>query len=154
MSMLSRYKKHGGFEQLLFLIESSNDKKQEQFLKLIEAESSATALMLKSKMLTVERVFSWEESFLGDIVSHVPVLVLSILLKNKSEEIVQRVLGTLSHGQKQEVLEKVKEANPSLGEYETARIRLIQTVRELNDSGKIQIRQIAPDLDILNLKVS
>lgn len=154
MSMLARYKKQGGFEQLLLLIETSNDKKQQQFLQLIEAESPMTAAMIKSKMLTLDKIFSWDASFLGDITINVPSKILAILLKGRPESVVQNVIATFPHVKKQEVLASAKEMTPSVGEYESARIKLIQTVRDLNKAGSIKISKISPELDITDLKVS
>jgi flagellar motor switch protein FliG len=152
--MLARYKKQGGFEQLLLLIETSNDKKQQQFLQLIEAESPMTAAMIKSKMLTLDKIFSWDASFLGDITINVPSKILAILLKDRPENVIQNVIATFPHAKKQEVLAAVKEMTPSVGEYESARIKLIQTVRDLNKAGAIKIAKISPELDIKDLKVS
>ncbi len=154
MSMLARYKKLGGFEQLLLLIETSSDKKKDQFLKLIETESAATAALIKTKMLTVEKIFSWDPSFLGDITIQLPSTILAILLKNKPDTMVQNVIATFPHLKKQEVLSTLKEMAISAGEFESARMKLIQTVRDLNKSGAIKITKIAPDLDIADLKVS
>ncbi len=154
MSMLARYKKQGGFEQLLLLLETSNDKKQEQFLKLIEAESPATAAMIKSKMLTIDKIFAWDASFLGDITITLPSKILAILLKGKPESVVNNVIATFPHIKKQEVLATAKEMVVNVGEFESARMKLIQTVRDMNKAGTIKIAKISPELDITDLKVA
>lgn len=60
MGMLDRYKKKGGFVQLLQLIETSPSKKQEQFLGLIAEESPAWEDTLRKKILTIDKVYSWD----------------------------------------------------------------------------------------------
>lgn len=154
MSMLARYKKQGGFEQLLLLLETSNTKKQEQFFKLIEAESPTTAALLKAKMISVEKILSWDVAFLGDITSQIPAKILAIVLKNQPENIQTKAISTFQHGKKQEIMNLMKDAGKTPGEIETARMKFITTVRDMNRNKVIKIEKVAPDLDISDLKVS
>ncbi|RYZ83809.1 MAG: hypothetical protein EOP04_19245 [Proteobacteria bacterium] len=74
--MLDRYKKKGGFSQLLNLIETSGGRKQEQFLGLIAQENPAWERELKSKILTVDRIFSWPEDVMSEVLSRIQPLTL------------------------------------------------------------------------------
>jgi flagellar motor switch protein FliG len=59
MSSISRYKKAGGFIQLVSLIETFGAPKREKFIEMIDAESPVWAKALRDKMLSIERIFSW-----------------------------------------------------------------------------------------------
>jgi flagellar motor switch protein FliG len=154
MSMLARYKKQGGFEQLLLLLETSNIKKQEQFLKLIEAENPSTAHLLKSKILTLDKILSWDASFLGDITAQIPPKILAAVLKGQKDEVIQKCIATFPHGKKQEILQILKDSNVTPGEIETAKMKMISTVRELNRNKIIKLEKVAPDMDITDLKIA
>lgn len=154
MSMLARYKKQGGFEQLLLLLETSNAKKQEQFFNLIAAENPATAALLKSKMLTIEKIFSWDVSFLGDVTSNIPPKILAIVIKHLGPEYIEKAIATFSHGKKQEMQQMIADAGTTPGEVETAKMKMITMIRELNRNKVIKIEKIAPELDITDLKVA
>lgn len=145
--MLARYKKQGGFEQLLNLVETSNPKKQETFLKLIEQESRPTVDMIKEKMLSCDKIFSWEQSFLIEITTQVPMKVLAICLHGRPLEIVNKAIATFTHMQKQEMHAMLNDKKPTPGEIEAANMKLIQTVRGLNKAKVIRLEKIDPKLD-------
>src|SRR5687768_10826919 len=98
MSMLSRYRKQGGFQQLLQLIETCTSQKREQLLKLIEAEDPAWAKLINTKMVTLEKVFSWDASHVAEVTS----------------QLVPRTLAVLLHGLPKEALDKSTLAMPPI----------------------------------------
>ena len=57
--MLSRFRKPGGFMQLLALIESCDPSKQKNLLSLVGPEDPGWAHLLKVKALTFDRIRSW-----------------------------------------------------------------------------------------------
>ena len=153
--MLARYKKQGGFEQLLNLIETSNPKKQETFLKLIGEESKPTVDLIREKMLSPDKIFSWEQSFLIEITTQIPVKVLAICLYGRSPEIVTKAIATFTHMQKQEIQAMMNDKKPTPGEVDAANMKLIQTVRGLNKAKVIRLEKIDPKLDFpMDLKVA
>ena len=64
MGMLDRYKKKGGFIQLLNLIETTASPKAEKFLKMIGEESPAWEAEIKKKVLSIDRLATWNQSYL------------------------------------------------------------------------------------------
>lgn len=65
--MLDRYKKKGGFHQLLQLLETSPSAKREQFLTLIGGENPVWEDALRRRVLTITRVYGWESQYLAEI---------------------------------------------------------------------------------------
>ena len=53
MSMISRYKRPGGFVQLLSLIETSTAAKKEKFLEIVRSESESWANAIEQRVLTI-----------------------------------------------------------------------------------------------------
>jgi hypothetical protein len=85
MGMLDRYKKSGGFIQLLTLIETSGAQKREKFLQMIKEESPLWEETLRSHVLTVEHVFSWPQEVLSEITSRIQPINLAGVLKSLPE---------------------------------------------------------------------
>ncbi len=154
MSMLLRFKKLGGFEQLLTIVESSPPKKRDQFLKLIEQESPSTAELVREKILTVEKIFSLDIEVLGDVMKGLEPRILGILLQNQSPEIIEKAMATFTHGKRRELESMLKENDISPEEIEAANIKLITTVRSMIRNYELPIRVVAPDWDITDLKVA
>ncbi|MFN9067220.1 MAG: hypothetical protein ACK5V3_08325, partial [Bdellovibrionales bacterium] len=77
MGMLDRYKKKGGFIQLLQLIETSSKSKQDQFLGLIAQESPNWENEIRKKMITLDKVLEWNPVYLSEIFSRLHPLTLA-----------------------------------------------------------------------------
>ena len=92
MAMLDRYKKKGGFVQLLQLIETSPKAKQEQFLSLIASESPAWEEALRKKTITAEKILSWAPEVLAEVVTRLPPLTVSVILHGMASDEVDRIL--------------------------------------------------------------
>lgn len=153
--MLARYKKAGGFEQLLQLIETCSPKKQENFLKLIQAENKNVADLILEKMLTVDKILNWDQQYVIEITTNVPIKVLAYCLYGKPQSVVQKAIATFTHMQKQEITTMMTEKQPNAGELEAAYNKLIQTVRQLHTQKRIRLEKIDPKLDIpQDLKVA
>ncbi len=153
--MLARYKKPGGFEQLLQLIETCSPKKQETFLKLIEQENANVAGLIKEKMLSVDKVLNWNQQTVVEITTQISPKVLAICLAGKPQDMVEKATATLTHFQKQEIHTLISGSKPTSGEVEAAAIKLIQTVRMLHSQKRIRLEKIDPKLDIpQDLKVA
>jgi flagellar motor switch protein FliG len=154
MSMLARYRKPGGFEQLLSLIETRDSKKRDQLLKVIEQESPNTAECLRQKMLTIERVFSWDTLELKVIISEVPEKVLALACHGLGSEAREIVRGNLMRVQVDEFDSYFDGVKPPQGQIEAAFIHIVQKVREMDKKGAIALDQIEPDLTTRDIKVA
>jgi len=146
--MLDRYKKKGGFFQLLQLLETSNAKKQEQFLGLIGAENKVWELALKQKMLDTSKIFSWPSEYLVEIVSRLQVLTLSGALQGESPEYVDRILNTLGPIGKRKILDQMAEIKPNPGEKVACQFRIVSEVRSMIQQGYIKLEKVDESLAI------
>lgn len=135
MSMLRRYQKSGGFLQLLKLIETCDPQKKAKFLNMIENEDIRWAKALKDKMLTIERIFTWDDSILAEIVTHLPEKILATLLLKFDDERRGRLEGTLSESQKRRVKYALEDFKPTTGEMNSVLITFVSKVRSLIVDG-------------------
>lgn len=147
MSMLIRYKKKGGFFQLVQLIETSNSKKREQFLSLIKLESPVWEAELRKKVLSLEKVLSWENSIISEIVSRIPTITLTTILQSRTKNDYDKLYSLLSFADQRKYQDNV--ANPpNAGEIQTAEDKVLQEVRNLISLGIIKLEKIDPSLII------
>lgn len=148
MGMLDRYKKKGGFFQLLQLIETSPLKKQEQFLSLIAGESPVWEETLKKKLLTINKVYSWEGQYLAEIFSRLQPLTLAMALKGNPDDQVESLLGCLPPISKRKITDLMAESNPTPAERGTCVMKILTEVRGFVSQGIIKLDKIDPELHI------
>lgn len=146
--MLDRYKKKGGFIQLLNLIETSGEKKQEQFLGLISLESIAWEQELKVKKLDVNRILAWPADVLSEVISRIQPLTLCVTLHGKAKEDVDRILAQLPPITKRKLVDQISELNPNPAERATCEMKLISEVRAIVSLGVIKLEKFDGDLFI------
>lgn len=148
MGMLDRYKKKGGFFQLLQLLETSPAAKREQFLKLIEGESPAWEEALRKRILTVNRVYSWDPQFLVEIFSRVQPLTLANALHGNPQDQIDQLLSCLPPISRRKITDLLSESNPSAGEKTSCIIRLLSEVRGYIGQGIIRLDKVDPELNV------
>lgn len=147
MSMLARYKKKGGFFQLVQLIETSNLKKREQFLSLIKEESPIWESEIRKKILSTEKVLSWESNIISEVISRLPILTLSTILLSRSKEDYDKLYAILSFADQRKIQDSSASA-PNAGEVQTSENKLLAEVRNLISLGTIKLEKIDPSLII------
>ena len=103
MGMLDRYKKSGGFIQLLILIESSSKQKQEQFFNIIGQENPAWEAEIQKKSLNLEKILSWNTIYISEIFSRVQPLTVAVALRSLSQEQVDKVMGCFNHSEQRKI---------------------------------------------------
>lgn len=148
MAMLDRYKKKGGFHQLLQLIETSPLKKQEQFLALIAEESPVWEENLKKKMLSVEKIYSWDQQVLSEVLSRLQPLTLAVAVHGTPEEEINKLFACLPPITKRKIHDLIAEANPSPAEKVTCKMKIITEVRGFIAQGIVKLEKIDPELHI------
>lgn len=146
MALLNRYKKTGGFLQLVQLLETCNPEKQEKLLASIEQESATWAEEVKSKLLDVNRIFSWPDEAILDLIAQIQELTLATSLHGLKEEQKERIFNLMSHSQKRRISDLFDAKQPSAGEITTAFFKTIEEVRDLISKGFIHLKKIDPDL--------
>lgn len=146
MGMLDRYKKKGGFSQLLQLIETSPKSKQEQFLQLISAESPAWEEAIRGRILTIEKVYSWGPEALSEIISRIQPLQLATALHGMSQNEIDTLLGHIPSISRRKITDLINEANPTPAEKATCVNRILSDVRGFISQGIIKAEKVAPYL--------
>ena len=148
MAMLTRYQKSGGFIQIVQLIETCGKQKQDNFLQMIEKEDARWSTAIRDKMLTIEKIFSWENSALNEIAGRLQELTLATAMHGLKEEENERLLSTYSHSQRRNIEDLFKAKSPTPAEVSSAFIKILQEVRNMITNGYLRVDKFAPELAI------
>lgn len=144
--MLDRYKKKGGFAQLLQLLETSPVAKREQFLTLIAGESPAWEEALRKKMLTINRIYSWDSKYLVEVFSRVPPLTLASALKGNPADQVENLLSCLPPISRRKIVDLMEDTNVTAAEQSTSIAKLLSEVRGFISMGIVRLDKVDPEL--------
>ncbi len=149
MSVLARYRKPGGFKQLLQLIETSQPLKQEKLLEVVEKEDPRWAEMIREKKITPEMVLSWKPDHLVVIFEHMMPRHCACIFKNWGSEKIIEYANYFKEEQYRDLKMMIDDSSdPSDSETVAAHNHLLETVRYLDDEKKIDLRYINPILDL------
>lgn len=135
MGMLDRYKKSGGFVQLLTLIESFPPPKQEKFLQMIAEENGTWAKALRERVLTVERILAWPPSTLAEIVPTLSVNVLAIALHGLDTVNREKIMGGLPNSERRRIELEFDVVQPKPQDIVTTLAKLVESVRGMITEG-------------------
>lgn len=149
MGMLDRYKKKGGFVQLLNLIETSGKQKQEQFLSLIGQESPVWEEAIRQKSLSLDKILSWDSSYLREIFSRLQPLTLATALHGMPKEKTDVVMSLMSVTDQRKIQQVLDESSPTPAEVGTCIMKIITETRGFIVGGIIKIEKIDPSLVIV-----
>ncbi len=148
MSMLDRYKKPGGFVQLLALVETCGQAKQEKFLEIISKEDSHWADAIKQKMLTIDRIYSWRDEQLAEIFGTLQDLTVAVALFAADETLRARINGYFSHGRKRKIEDLFGTTKPSPAEILATHMKIIESVRKMEQDGFLRFEKFDADLEV------
>lgn len=148
MGMLDRYRKAGGFFQLLNLIETSPEAKQEKFLGLIKEESVAWEAEIRRRKLTFDRIATWQQSDLMEVCPRIPDKIIAVALFPLAPEKREGFIKSLSHAQKRVVEEFLSGTAPASGEVFSCQSKIVQEVRTMGQGGQLKFDKIDPELVI------
>jgi flagellar motor switch protein FliG len=147
MSMLSRFRKQGGFSQLLTLIETCDPIKQKNLLHLVGVEDPGWAHLVKIKCLTVDRILNWPQEILMEITPHLTEkLIISLYARLRPDQ--KNQLTSALPNSALRILKDQMGQSVHIAEQNAAAIRLIQIVRDLENAGKIKFSNFDPALTI------
>lgn len=146
--MLDRYKKKGGFVQLITLIETSGKQKQDQFLTLIGQEDPAWEQALKSKILSIDRILRWPGDVLVEVFTRVQPLTLAVAFHGYSQEKIDQVFSCMSNTDKRRLLLMMSEQNPTPVERSSCLVKLIGEVRGLINQSVIKLEKFDHEMHI------
>lgn len=148
MSMITRYKKNGGFLQLLQVMETCGSKKFDQFINIIETEDQLWALAIKQKMITFDRILTWDSELLLDIIGHVNKIAFINSLKSLSETKINLFFTKIGSQESKKIERLLAEANPTSSEISSSIIKIISETRALIIAGTIRIDKFDSSLVI------
>ena len=131
MSSLQRYKKSGGFVQLLSLIETFGPQKREKFLEMIEQESPVWAKALREKMLTFERIFNWPDEVVVDVFKQLQPKTCAFVLHGLKDEQKNRVLPYFSASEKRRMDDVLTESKPKPDEVASTFVKVVELTRKM-----------------------
>lgn len=146
--MISRYKKAGGFKQLLKLVETSGKTKQEKFLNIIREEDPSWATAIEKKMLTLEKILSWNDQVLAEVFSRLNDLTLGICSQLLTSEQWDLATKTFSHSKLRQIRDLYDGKSSSPAEQSTAIVNVLTEVRTMISDGMIRIEQVDESLVI------
>jgi hypothetical protein len=149
MSTLERYKKKGGFIQILTLIESSEPAKAEKFLSLIAQESQAWAEAIKEKSLTIHKIKDLDKTAQFEALERIPATVLANGLIKEAAEVRESIFSNLSQTlQKKIELAMNENPDPRPGDILACQLRIIASTRAAITEGRIKQSQLPKELQI------
>jgi hypothetical protein len=148
MGMLDRYYKAGGFVQLLALLETCGPIKQQKFMDIIKTEDARWADVLKTKLLSLEKIYSWNDETLAEIVGTMQDLTVAVILTAGTDEFKARINGMLSHGRRRKVEDLMGASNPTQGEISAMNMKIIESVRKMAQEGSLRFEKFDPSMII------
>ncbi len=148
MSTIDRYKKRGGFLQLLILLETTGGEKREKFMKLIGDENPNWQAEIKKKMLSLDRICSWPGTYLMEIVPKLSVIQLASLASSLPPEKAPHFVGALGFKEKKGVEDLLKERAMTPVEVNSSIMKIMAVVREMTASGALKFEKFDPELVI------
>ena len=148
MAMVDRYKKSGGFLQLVQVIETCNQKKREQFMNIITEESPNWAEALNQKCITFDKIISWKPEVILDIIASVNTLAFSAALKSLNAEQLELFLQKLSHQDRKKMELAMQESNPNPNEIFSSVLKVISETRALMVQGTVKAEKVDTNLVI------
>jgi hypothetical protein len=146
MGMLDRYKKKGGFVQLLNLIETTGKEKAEKFLKLIAEENPVWEAEIRKKVLTLDRMTTWNQTYLMEVLPHLTPNVVATAIFSMPPEKQQIFLGAMPFSERRKAEDIMKETKPNAGEIAACQMKLLNEVRNMVAQGHLKFEKVDPDL--------
>lgn len=146
--MVDRYRKKGGFVQLLKVIETCNPKKRAQLIEIIAQETPEWAAALDQKILTFEKILAWPSEVLMEVhfkCSHLPFVTA---LKSLPVEERQKFLSKISRQEAQKIERTAEELNPNAVEISSSIFKVITEVREMMLNGIVIVERFDQSLAI------
>ncbi len=154
MSMLARFKKPGGFVQLVNLIETCVEPKKAQLLKAVESENPGWAKLLNEKMLTIDKVFSWPAESVAEVTTRLPDRIVAIAMQGLKEELRPKATFSMSHMKLRAIEEIITGYKANPGEIQAAFLKIIMKARELEKGGELRLDSIDPGSSLKDVKAA
>lgn len=148
MSTIDRYRKSGGFNQLLLLLETCGPQKQQKLLEIIAQEDSFWYEILRKKMLSIERILGWSDQIVLEIFSHQYDLTLGVFFHGQKPEVKNRIMKLLPKSRYIKIEDAYTTKAPNSGEIATMNMKIIEFTRQKIASREFKVSEFDPELDI------
>jgi hypothetical protein len=145
MSSLNRYKKSGGFVQLLSLIETFGPQKRDKFIEMIEAESHVWAQAIREKALTVDRIFSWPDQVAIEVLKHLPIKNMAIALEGLKEDQKARMMVFFTPSDVRRMQDAMV-AKPKPEEMAANMVKVVELARKMLLDGEVRAEKFDESL--------
>ncbi|MAV92028.1 MAG: hypothetical protein CL676_11465 [Bdellovibrionaceae bacterium] len=142
MSMISRYKRPGGFVQLLSLIETSTAAKKEKFLEIVRSESESWANAIEQRVLTMDRIFTWPDNVVTEVFKNLPLRNMACALQGFDAEKQERILQYMSHSERRKIQDEMGAMKSSPEEFNGTILKLLEITRKMISDGQIRVEKI------------
>lgn len=148
MGMVDRYKKSGGFIQLLQVLETCGPKKYDQFMNIITEEDPSWAEAIKEKMLSFDKILSWKPEVMLEVLANVNGLAFATAVKGLAPAVQVKFLASLSNQEKRKLEMQLADMKPTPMEVSSCMMKIISETRGLLTSGTLKAAKIDSSLVI------
>lgn len=142
MGTLDRYKKSGGFLQLLQLIETCGPQKQEKFLNMVKEEDAVWSEAIEKKIITMDKILSWSDEAISEIAGNLQDLTLAVAFHGFKPEARQRFFRSFSFAKRRKIEDLFEIQKPSPADVTSAYIKIFIEVRGLISQGILRADKI------------
>ncbi|NVM57373.1 MAG: flagellar motor switch protein FliG [Desulfobacterales bacterium] len=140
-------RKIGGINVLADILNEVDRETEQNVLTSIEEEESGIADEVRQMMFLFEDLVEVDDRGMREILKNVEMQQLCLSLKTASEEMKERIFGNLSERAGGMLREDMEVLGPvRLTEVERAQQGIIRAARELEEAGKIILRQGKEDI--------
>jgi len=146
MGMIDRYRKKGGFVQLLNLIETTGKDKQEKFLKMIADESPIWETEVRKKVLTLDKVLGWNSTYLAEIFPRVQSLQLAMIVGGLPTDKGEILLKAMAFKERRQVEEILQNKKPTPAEVSSGIMKLFAEIRKMEAEGSLKFEKFDQDM--------
>ena len=134
---LLRYRKPGGFKQLVSLIETFGPQKKEKFLEMIDAEGPAWGEALRAKMLTIDRIFKWPDDTVERVFKRLPTKSLAYVLDSMKPEQKAKIATKFSQADIRRLEDVMSQNSPKPEEVASVWVKVIEYARQMLIEGEL-----------------
>jgi flagellar motor switch protein FliG len=141
MGLLERYKKPGGKQQLVKLIETSAPQVKENIIFAVRREDPEFAEEVMQLVLTWEDLQNQEDMVFNEIAETVPPNMLAIAYHKEESSTRERFFKRISPV----LLKKIQEVEEDFGADTAGKVKsgqmfVLKEARKLEEAGKIQLK--------------
>lgn len=157
MGMIDRYRKTGGFVQLVALVETCPPAKQEKFLEIIKGEDARWSEAIRTKLLSMDRIYSWSDEVLAEVFGTLQDLTVAVALHAADETLRNRITSFFTHGRKRKIEDAFGTQMPSQQEVAATHMKIVESVRKMEQDGSLRFENFDPSMvieDEIELKLA